>query len=534
MSSNFWKSISIRTGFNILLGASLLTVALSWYFYNRTFSEQLAASDHQIKQLVATVESSAAVAAYLDNQELALEVVRGLTSNDSVARAELRSATGMQVESGAPAAPETQRRFALASPFIAEESIGEILIQPNQAAIEQRARQAANVHVLTMAAHSLALVVLVIVLVHLQLTRHLRSLAETLHEIEPGSERRLPCPKRHEHDEVGLLIRDTNTLLAATQNTLEGERRLRIYAESLEKRFRLIFEKASCGIALMNPQGKLMLYNPSFAQIMRIEPDSIANVTFPDLFADAADVRSLLQRATHSRNPINSDLNLSTNASSDNSCLHVLFSSVSDEQDNLLVECILYDISERAQREQQTLFEAERDTLTQLFNRRAGERRIQEALKRARADSTQCAVMLIDLDRFKPINDTYGHDAGDKVLVAVADRLRHSLRKSDIIIRWGGDEFLILILEGNDTLAASVVAEKILEGLRQDIDLGAGRRDSIGASIGIALYPDHGQQSQELITHADQAMYQVKQSGRNGFAYYNSETDSRNPVEGAH
>ena len=63
MSSNFWKSISIRTGFNILLGASLLTVALSWYFYNRTFSEQLAASDHQIKQLVATVESSAAVAA---------------------------------------------------------------------------------------------------------------------------------------------------------------------------------------------------------------------------------------------------------------------------------------------------------------------------------------------------------------------------------------------------------------------------------------------------------------------------------------
>ncbi len=526
MSSNFWKSISIRTGFIILLGASLLTVALSWYFYNRTVSEQLGASAHQIRQLVATVESTAAVAAYLDNQELALEVVRGLANNDYVAGAQLRSNTGMQVESGKPLdRPDIQQRFALKSPFLADETAGELLIQPNQITIERNAREAANVHVLTMAAHSLALVVLVSLLVYWQLTRPLLRVAQNLHEIEPGSARRLPCPRRHEQDEIGQLIRDSNSLLTATQNTLEGERRLRIYAESLEKRFRLIFEKASCGIALMNDQGRLMLFNPSFAQIMQISPDTASHVDFPDLFADAADVRALLQQATQSRSPINSDLNLSPTASHSN-CLHVLFSSVSDEQGNLLVECILYDISERAQREQQTLFEAERDTLTQLFNRRAGERRIQEALKRARADQSHCAVMLIDLDRFKPINDTYGHEAGDKVLVAVADRLKHCLRKSDIIIRWGGDEFLVLVLEGNDAMAASVVAEKILDGLRQDIDLGNGRQGHIGASIGIAMFPEHGVQSQELISLADQAMYQVKQGGRNGFAYYHADSDA--------
>lgn len=519
----FWQSLSIRTGLVILAGASLLTISLSGFFYHRTFGEQLAASAQQIRQVVIAVESTAAAAAYLDNRELALEVVRGLAAQDQVAGARLVSGTGLRVESGRLDDTHPQLlRFPLASPFLPDETTGELLIQPNQHSIEQRARQTATVFVATLAAHSLGLMILVILLVHRQLTRPLLTVAKRLHQIEPGSSQRLDTPAGHERDEIGQLIVDSNLLLTATQNTLEGERRLRAYAESLEKRFRLIFEKASCGIALMAPDGRLLLHNPSFAQLLQLDCDAPTQALFPDRFVHPDEVRRLVGRALGGSGPVSGDLHLSITGPLDKRCLHVLFSSVSDEQGNLLVESILYDISERTQREEQTQFEAERDTLTQLFNRRAGERRLQEALRRARMDGLQCALMLIDLDRFKPINDTYGHDAGDRVLVAVAERLRHCLRKNDLIIRWGGDEFLVLILEGNDVLAADIVAKKILDNLHQAIDLGQGHLDQIGASIGIALFPTHGQQPAELIQQADQAMYRVKQAGRNGYAYYDS------------
>ena len=516
------NSVSVRTGLTILAGAGLLTVALSVFFYQRIFEEQLTHADRQLQQLVATMESSAAVAAYLDNEELATEVVRGLVSNDIVATASLQSESGMRAIAGdvTQFQDAAERAFPLHSPFMPDETIGSIAVHPNRALIENNAREVAQVYIATLVAHSLLLTTLTILLVHWRLARPLKSLTRTLHEIEPGSPSRVSLLPGHHLDEVGQLVGDINTLLEAAQLTLEGERRLRQYVESVERRFRLIFDHASCGIVLVDQHGKILFGNPTFSRIMGQDEQQTTQINFIHLFDDASHVRQLLMVAANNNSPVSEDLQMSGTRAGNARWLHALFSSVQNEQGELLVECILYDISERARREQETRQEAERDPLTQLYNRRAGERLLLEALEQARAAQQSCAVMLIDLDRFKPINDTYGHDAGDRVLLAVANRLVHSLRKQDVVIRWGGDEFVVLAFPGKELDSVPFVAEKLLQQLAQPVDLGIGHSDQVGASIGIALFPTHGQKLGDLIAKADKAMYQVKERGRNHYMIY--------------
>lgn len=514
-------SLAYHAGLSILLGAVLLTVCFSFYFYDRTYREQLHSANQQLQQLFNTVESSAAVAAYLDNDEIALEVARGLSSNDIVSGAIVTSITGMEVRAGSAIESTTPdlKTYTLDSPFMSGEIVGNITMLPNHALIKSTAQEAAWRHVLIVTLQSLALVFFAIILVHRNLSAPIKLLAGQLHRIPPGSALRLQCPKSHERDEIGLLVNDANSLLTATQNTLDGERRLREYAESLERQFRLIFEKASCGIALVNSQGKILMYNPSLVEMLsgqNSHPD-IHSTPFHSFFADPNQVQSLLQTAYQSNSPVTRDLQLQAKGSDQSRWLNSLISKVTDEEGDMIVECILYDISERTAREKQTQFEADRDPLTGLYNRRAGYRKIEAAMQHARQTGSHCAFLLVDLDKFKPINDRYGHEAGDIVLKTVAQRISRQLRKDDIVMRWGGDEFLIIAEQVDQP---KPIAEKLLSALQQEIDLGQGQRGVIGASIGISLFPDHAQSIEELIQRADIAMYQVKETGRNHYSIY--------------
>jgi diguanylate cyclase (GGDEF)-like protein/PAS domain S-box-containing protein len=531
MRNSIRKNLALRTGALIALGALLFSVLLSYFFFNQTYHEELITADKRLQQLVATVESSAAIAAYLDNPELAAEVTRGLVKNDVVAGLVLMSETGMRemsgealLESELASSNETAlHRFPLASPFEPTERVGQIVVKTNRAFIESTARHAAAVHVLTMLAHSLAVAGLVIVLVYRQLTRPLKSLADKLHVIEPGSDKRLQRPRGHEDDEIGQLVDDTNHLLESVQTNLDRERGLRIEVESLGRRFRLIFENASGGIALSDQEGQLQLFNSAFKHIVgeqRIKRLTSQEVNLPDLFEDTAAVHDALQGAPHSKTPIALDLKLFSYETHPACWLHSLFSSVHDEAGGLLIEWIVYDVSERAKREQQALFEAERDPLTHLFSRRAGKRRIMDALDKARAAGRHCALCLIDLDCFKSINDLYGHEAGDNVLIEVAQRLSDCLRSEDVIIRWGGDELVVLVTQGHGGFDIIAVAERLLSSFGKAINLGKGHYKRIGASIGVALFPEHGETLSDLLDRADSVMYRAKKEGGYGFVVY--------------
>ena len=175
----------------------------------------------------------------------------------------------------------------------------------------------------------------------------------------------------------------------------------------------------------------------------------------------------------------------------------------------------LEDISERVQMAQQVRELAFYDPLTNLPNRRLVLERLSQQVVRARRTKTRLALLFIDLDKFKPINDELGHEVGDWLLQAVAQRIQDCLRASDTAARLGGDEFVVLLPDLQHNEAAMVVAEKIRRGLDREFVTEQGLVLSISSSIGVALYPDHGETEKDLLRLGDEAMYQAKKNGRN-------------------
>lgn len=177
------------------------------------------------------------------------------------------------------------------------------------------------------------------------------------------------------------------------------------------------------------------------------------------------------------------------------------------------------DITERKLAEQEIFFRANYDPLTGLPNRSLLHERIDQALRRARRHSEGVALMFLDLDRFKQVNDTLGHAWGDELLCQAAERLGACVRETDTVARYSGDEF-ILLLPGIAHLSnVYAIAEKIIQRISQPFDLN-NTAIQIGCSIGIVLYPDHGSDVSTLLRHADLAMYQAKTSGRNTYRRY--------------
>jgi diguanylate cyclase (GGDEF)-like protein/PAS domain S-box-containing protein len=179
------------------------------------------------------------------------------------------------------------------------------------------------------------------------------------------------------------------------------------------------------------------------------------------------------------------------------------------------------DITDRKRAEEVISYQAYHDILTDLPNRILFKDRLGLAVIQAKRKLTELAVMFIDLDRFKLVNDTLGHVKGDELLQQVALRLKECLRKGDTLARQGGDEFTIVLPELRDRDDARVIADKFLESLHQPFDLD-GHEVHISASIGIAIYPGDGESIDELLRHADIAMYQVKALGKNGHSFYHN------------
>lgn len=177
---------------------------------------------------------------------------------------------------------------------------------------------------------------------------------------------------------------------------------------------------------------------------------------------------------------------------------------------------------------------AHHDALTDLPNRFALIERLTQAIKSARRDKDKIAVMFIDLDRFKTINDMLGHDVGDQLLVNVAKRLKSCARDSDIVARLGGDEFVVVLLGSNNTDVVFHIADKILQTLGESHSLN-GHDVCSSPSIGIAFFPDDGNSIEEIMKNADVAMYHAKSNGRNNYQFFessmNQETNQRLELE---
>jgi diguanylate cyclase (GGDEF)-like protein len=226
----------------------------------------------------------------------------------------------------------------------------------------------------------------------------------------------------------------------------------------------------------------------------------------------------MVREAWESGQPVASDLQLRSHEGQERWAHCMISVSVDAACAIEMIEGVLYDVTARRQRESEARRAAEVDLLTGLANRRGMEIGIDRSIRLAESEGVEFGVMLLDLDGFKAVNDTYGHAAGDTVLQVVGQRLDSVLRRAnDLVARLGGDEFTVVVFDSRrhpDLLAQ--IGNNILKQLALPIPLDATSQAHIGASIGIASFPGDGQTREQLINAADAAMYAVKRSGKNG------------------
>ncbi|MGI2258877.1 diguanylate cyclase domain-containing protein [Shewanella sp. GXUN23E] len=517
------QKLYVKVAFAIGIGAFVGALIASLYFYLDAKQRWTESAREQIKQLALTVEKTASVALYVQDAELAKEIVEGLEVNDLVAGAMLVSEKGSWVGSkGFDEGSIFILEFDIRHPFFGDEVLGRLQLLPNMALIDERATSGAISQAWVLAIQALAIAVLVSILVNKTLTSPLNMLTGKVEQIRPGTNAILSIPKGHEKDEIGSLVTGINTLISNLNASIAQERELREKTEQLERKFRLIFEKASAGICLVDSNNVLVEVNEAFIQLSGSQSRQSRN-TLVEWFEEQTELAAFLIafRDDPFANHVEMELQLRTVDSDILKWVHCLFSKVqvSEDETEIVLEVMMYDVTERTYRERMIRFEAEHDMLTHLKNRRAGEQILKEMMRRADQSNGLMGLLLVDLDRFKPVNDIYGHEAGDTVLKVVAERL-DGLGEDVMVSRWGGDEFVIGV--GNvdkDNARLRKLAKTVLSRLARPIIVNDILECDIGASIGIAVYPQHGRTLEEILESADIAMYEVKEHGRGNFRF---------------
>jgi diguanylate cyclase (GGDEF)-like protein/PAS domain S-box-containing protein len=333
-----------------------------------------------------------------------------------------------------------------------------------------------------------------------------------------------------ERDGAGRVVR----LHGTSQDVTEIRQHAAALAET-EQRFSLAFEAAATGVVITSPEGaraaRIDRVNPAFAGMVGragedLAGESLADFTHPeDLARDQAVYGSLLGGSDHTEQW---ETRL---VAADGRTVWTLVSAAlarDDEGRPLYFITQFLDITARRQAQQDLEELSLTDSLTGLANRPLLGDRVQQALARMRREPGTLALILLDLDRFKVVNDSLGHQVGDALLTAVAARLEGVSRADSTVARVGGDEFVVLVEDLPEPEAVNAIAERILDVLREPFRLGDADEEIITtASVGIAVTSDANRESDDLFREADLALYRAKEAGRDRFALYDEELRSR-------
>jgi len=342
-------------------------------------------------------------------------------------------------------------------------------------------------------------------------TRPLQQMTDGLRRIAEGDiedVRELPV---HRRDEVGMATESFNRVMGKAYELIKEQRLSRI-----------VFDNSLESIAVTDAQANIRMVNRAFTDTTGYSAEEVIGRT-PSLLKSGkqgTDFYAAFWAALKEKGEWRGEIwNKRKNGSIYPEWLNI--SAVSNRRGELeYYVAIFSDITERKAHEERITFQAFHDALTGLPNRILFRDRLDQALTQAkRRKSLTPTVMFLDLDRFKQINDTLGHDAGDVLLKEVANRLRACVRESDTVARFGGDEFTILLPQITQESDAHAVALKILESMKASVVL-AGQPTIITTSVGIGMYPRDGMDAETLMKHADAAMYQVKGSGRAGMCFF--------------
>jgi diguanylate cyclase (GGDEF)-like protein/PAS domain S-box-containing protein len=289
--------------------------------------------------------------------------------------------------------------------------------------------------------------------------------------------------------------------------------------ELSERRYRLLFERNLAGLYRASLDGRILECNSALARILgRPTREEVLELNMHELYLEPEDREVTIATLLQQKFLVNYEIGLRRR---DGSPVWVLVneSLLEDEEGGPFLEGSLIDITDRKRAEEESHHQAYHDALTDLPNRVLFHDRLSLAILHAHRRKQSLAVMFIDLDHFKNVNDTLGHSTGDEVLVAVSDRLKTCLREEDTVARVGGDEFLLLLTGINRESDVAGMARKILKVLAEPLTLKT-RELFLSASIGVGLYPNDGADAETLVANVDTAMYRAKEAGRNNFQFF--------------
>ena len=307
--------------------------------------------------------------------------------------------------------------------------------------------------------------------------------------------------------------------------------------ETALARNRAVLESTLDGVIAIDGLGRVLEFNPAAQQIFGYPEHEAVGRDLAELVLPASERDEIRRRFAAGLVPGGELVDrrteiTATRADGTQMPIEFTVARVQEGEDGAVFYGFVRDISERRRAEAELAFLAYHDPLTRLPNRAQVERELELALARARRSRRQVALMFLDLDDFKAVNDELGHAVGDSFLTAVAGRLRSVLRDGDVLARQGGDEFIVLLTDlGQDASEVSAaVAAKLLEAMRDPFEL-AGRELRSGASIGVSAYPADAGNGAALLRHADGAMYLAK--ARGGGQMVRHDRDAPAPAPGA-
>ncbi len=343
------------------------------------------------------------------------------------------------------------------------------------------------------------------------------------HGLLRANRRHVAQVRRINAEQERLIERRTGELAEANRQ-LAGEVELHRRSErrlaASESRYRAIFDSAAEGIMLLDADLRIVQVNPAFSEITGYMAEEVVGRT-PSMLGSGrhdpaffGDLLATLLATGRWQGEV-------WNRRKDGDLYVQWMSAVRigevDAPEGFVAT--MTDITSRKQTEEKLRFRANHDALTGLPNRRLFEDRLQSAIASALRHGERFALMLVDLDRFKGVNDRFGHLAGDALLVEVGRRLQRCVRASDTVARLGGDEFAVILGEVGGREDAVEVAARICTSMAEPFELGEGVAQ-IGASVGIALGPQDDADAEELQRRADAALYTVKHGGRGGFRFH--------------
>lgn len=283
-----------------------------------------------------------------------------------------------------------------------------------------------------------------------------------------------------------------------------------------EEKYRSIFERAIEGIFQCTLEGELLEVNPAMLRILGYDrtEEVVGRPGFRDrVMPEEPERRLYRELLTHSGAVTGFEFRLQRRNGEVVWCSESSRVIRRNDSGDEFIEGVLEDITERKNVELELKRLATRDSLTGIANRHRFFDRLEHALAMAKRYETKVAVLFVDLDNFKLVNDTYGHQTGDDLLCQVAERLQLRTRESDTLARLGGDEFGILLSGVTDQQGTLNFTRNLLDMVRQPYEVG-GRTLNIGATVGISFYPEDGKDTVTLISRADAAMYGAKKKGR--------------------